>query len=254
MWYIIKHIVKFGGNMAKRFVVEDKDIFIEENKICIVGSEAKHIRVLRHAVGDIISVNKYLVDIQKIDKDKVYGSILGETQEKGVPLKNITLIQSYLKADKMEYVVQKAVELGVAEIKPVISRNTVVKLEEKDCVKKTERLNKIVKEAIGQCGRTDDVKVDNVKKLCNIDLSKYDLVILCYEKAESSFKSIEKNIIDAQNIAVIIGPEGGFDAQEVELICKNNNAVSVLFGERILRAETASVYMLSILDYLSQKR
>lgn len=237
--------------MAKRFVIDDKDISIDGNKICVQGSEAKHIKVLRHQVGDTINVNSYLVEIQKIEKEKIFGAILDKVEKRGEPNKNITLIQAYLKSDKMEYVVQKSVELGVSQITPVLSKNTVVKLDEKDAMKKIDRLNKIAKEAIGQCGRTDDVNVETVKKLCDMDITKYDLVILCYEKAKMKLYDIHKNIADAQDIAVIIGPEGGFDEQEVEELCKNANVVSVLFGERILRAETASIYMLSILDYLS---
>lgn len=237
--------------MAKRFVVDDKNILVEGNNICVKGNEVKHIKVLRHNTGDKININKYVVEIQKIDKERVSGVIVGNADTKGVPTKCVTLIQAYLKSDKMEYVVQKAVELGATCIKPVTSTNTVVKLDEKECIKKVDRLNKIAKEALGQCGRTDCVIVENVEKLCNIDLTKYDLVILCYEKAEIKLQSIQNNITSVKNIAVIIGPEGGFDEQEVEKICNNRNVISILFGERILRAETASVYILSILDYLS---
>lgn len=239
--------------MAKRFIVEDNDVLIEENYICIKGTEAKHIKVLRHEIGDIVNINEYKVKIEKIDKESVSGVIVGKLEDKGVPTKNITLIQSYLKSDKMEYVVQKAVELGVSQILPVVSKNTVVKLDEKDAVKKTERLNKIAKEAIGQCGRTDNVSVERVKKLENVNLSSFDLVLFCYENAKESLQSVHKKICDAQSVAVIIGPEGGFDTNEVAELCENSNVVPVVFGERILRAETASVYMLSILDYLSEK-
>lgn len=237
--------------MAKRFVVDDKDILIEGNNICVRGAEAKHIKVLRHNTGDRININKYVVEISKIDKESVSGIIVGEADKKGVPTKCVTLIQSYLKSDKMEYVVQKAVELGVSSVLPVVSKNTVVKLDEKDAVKKVERLNKIAKEAIGQCGRTDSVSIKNVEKLEYVDLSSFDLVLLCYEGATVSLKDIQPNIQAAQSIAVIIGPEGGFDTSEVKLLCESSNVAPVVFGERILRAETASMYILSILDYLS---
>lgn len=237
--------------MAKRFVVDDKDILIEGNNICVRGAEAKHIKVLRHNTGDRININKYVVEISKIDKESVRGVIVGEADKKGVPTKGVTLIQSYLKSDKMEYVVQKAVELGVSSVWPVVSKNTVVKLDEKDVAKKVERLNKIAKEAIGQCGRTDSVSIKNVEKLEYVDLSSFDLVLLCYEGATVSLKDIQPNIEAAQSIAVIIGPEGGFDTSEVKLLCESSNVALVVFGERILRAETASMYILSILDYLS---
>lgn len=237
--------------MAKRFIVEDKDVIKKENLIEISGEQVNHIKALRHEIGENINVNNYLVKLQKIDKDKIYGEVLGKVCDVGVPNKNITLIQSYLKSDKMEYVVQKAVELGASNIQPVLSKNTVVKLDEKDMVKKQERLNKIAVEAVGQCGRTDTVNVLPIKRLCDIDLSFFDLVILCHEKAVNSINGIEKYIGDAYKIAVLIGPEGGFDDNEVDSMSKGKNVVSVVFGKRILRAETASVYMLSILDYLS---
>lgn len=237
--------------MAKRFVVDDKDIIIEGNNICIKGEEAKHIKVLRHNTGDRININKYVVEIERIDKESVNGIVIGDADEKGIPTKSIALIQSYLKSDKMEYVVQKAVELGVSSVLPVVSKNTVVKLDEKDVVKKVERLNKIAKEAIGQCGRTDSVIIKNVKKLEHVDLTSFDLVLFCYEGATVRLKDVQQKMQVAQSIAVIVGPEGGFDEKEVKMLCENSNVAPVVFGERILRAETASAYILSILDYLS---
>ena len=237
--------------MSKRFIVEDKNIVKKENLIEISGEQVNHIKALRHEIGENINVNNYLVKLQKIDKDKIYGEVLDKACEVGVPNKNITLIQSYLKSDKMEYVVQKAVELGASSIQPVLSKNTVVKLDEKDMIKKQERLNKIAVEAVGQCGRTDMVSVLPIKRLCDIDLSFFDLVILCHEKAVNSINGIEKYIGDVYKIAILIGPEGGFDDNEVDNMSKGKNVVSIVFGKRILRAETASVYMLSILDYLS---
>ena len=242
-----------GGYMAKRFVVDDIDVVIEDNRIEISGEQVNHIKALRHEIGEQVNINNYLVEIKKISKEKIYGVILNKIQPKGIPSKNITLIQSYLKSDKMEYVVQKSVELGVSNVQPVISKNTVVKLDEKDAIKKIERLNKIAVEAVGQCGRTDCVKVEPVKKLNDIDFTSFDLVILCYEKATCNLADIENKMTEALNIAVIIGPEGGFDEHEIEILYNIKNLSTVLFGERILRAETASVYMLSILDYLSKK-
>ena len=239
--------------MAKRFVVDDIDVVIEDDRIEISGEQVNHIKALRHEIGEQVNINNYLVEIKKISKEKIYGVILNKIQPKGIPSKNITLIQSYLKSDKMEYVVQKSVELGVSNVQPVISKNTVVKLDEKDAIKKIERLNKIAVEAVGQCGRTDCVKVEPVKKLNDIDFTSFDLVILCYEKATCTLADIENKMTEALNIAVIIGPEGGFDEHEIEILYNIKNLSTVLFGERILRAETASVYMLSILDYLSKK-
>lgn len=237
--------------MAKRFVVNECDITKEGENINITGSEVQHIKALRKEVGCQIEVNEYVVEIQSISKKGVQAKIIKKAQSKGVPKKNITLIQSYLKSDKMDYVVQKAVELGVKSIQPVISKNTVVKLDTKDYTKKQDRLDKIAKEAIGQCGRTDEVKINSICKLEQVNFEQYNLVLLCFEKGEVHLKQVEEKILHSNNIAVIIGPEGGFSDQEVEKILNGNeNVISVIFGERILRAETASMYILSVLEYI----
>lgn len=237
--------------MAKRFIVEKQDIKIDGENIEITGSEVRHINVLRKNVGDNILVNEYVVEITKLEKDKIYGTVIDRAEDNGVPSVNITLIQSYLKSDKMDYVVQKAVELGVKTIIPVLSKNTVVKLDEKDSAKKVERLNKIAKEAIGQCGRTDAVIVESVSKLKDVDFSKYDLVIICHEKGKQYLTDILEDIYASLNVAVVIGPEGGLDEEEIANIeCENKKII--VFGERVLRAETASLYILSVFDYLLQ--
>lgn len=237
--------------MAKRFVVEKDDLKIQDNIIEIYGAEAHHINVLRKRVGQNILVNEYEVEIIDIEKEKVVGKVITKAKDVGVPNVDITLIQSYLKSDKMDYVVQKAVELGVKNIIPVLSKNTVVKLNEKDSIKKVERLTKIAKEAIGQCGRTDDVIVENVKNIKDVELNEYDLVLICHEKGITKINEILKDIYSSQKIAVIVGPEGGLDEKEIkDLVCDNKK--TIVFGERVLRAETASIYILSILDYLFQ--
>lgn len=235
--------------MSKRFIVKENNIKKEDNNIVIYGDEAHHINVLRHRVKDNIYINQYLVEITKLDKDYVEGIVIGNLEQRGIPKKKITLMQSYLKSDKMEYVVQKAVELGVKEITPVLSRNCVVKLEDKDKLKKIDRLNKIAKEAVEQCGRGDEVIVKNVENLLKIDFSKYDAILVCHEASNNSLKEAIDKISNLNNIAVIIGPEGGLDENEVQELLKNKNTYIVSLGERVLRAETASFSILSILWY-----
>lgn len=235
--------------MSKRFVVNKDNIEIDNEKITVIGEEVHHINVLRYQVEDIVYINEYEVKIENLNKESLHGQIIGSLIQKGIPNKNITLIQSYLKSDKMDYVVQKAVELGVKTIVPVLTKNTVVKLDEKDKIKKLDRLSKIAKGAIEQCGRTDIVKVESVKKIFEIDFSKYDAVLICHETSTQPLKDVIKSVKAKQNIAVLVGPEGGLDNDEVEKILKNDNTFSISLGERILRAETASLAVLSILDY-----
>lgn len=234
--------------MARRFVTDDCKII--DNIIEIYGEEAKHIEVLRHKVNDIIEVNNRNCKIIGIEKNKVVCEMFGEEIERGIPGVDITLYQALLKSDKMEYVIQKSVELGISKIVPFESKNIVVKLKDNEKNKKIDRWNKISKEATKQCGRTDTVEVTNIMTFNEImsSLEEYTSVILAYENEEQPLKEVLKQI-DNKKIAIIIGAEGGFDKKEVEKVLQNKKAVSVSLGSRILRAETASLNLISILGY-----
>lgn len=203
--------------------------------------------------GDNVNINEYVVKISSINDNVLMGKIVGKVEKKGEPKINITIFMGYIKADKMDYVIQKSVELGVRKIVPVLTKNSVVKLDDKDKLKKKERLQKIVTEAIGQCGRTDDVIMGDILDLKNIEkiLLPYDLVLVCHEQEKNSLHDLLKEYKNEtiKNIAVIIGPEGGLDKDEIKRLLEYGNAKCVCFGERILRAETAANYILSILDY-----
>lgn len=235
--------------MARRFVIDGSFNVGEDIKIS--GDEARHIMVLRHNVGDEILINDKICKINNITKQDVLCTAIGVAEEKGVPETKITLFQALLKSDKMEFVIQKAVELGVHEVVPFFSKNVVVKLDEKDKIKKFERWNKISVEASKQCGRSDIVEVTGV---CNFNemldkLNDFDIVIIAYENETKKLKEVIKGKYKVKNIAVIIGAEGGFDKCEVEKVLEKSNASSVSLGDRILRAETASLNLISILMY-----
>ena len=235
--------------MARRFVVNGS--FNVGEDIKILGDEARHIMVLRHNVGDEILVNDKICKIKNITKQDVLCTVIGKAEEKGVPKTKITLFQALLKSDKMEFVIQKAVELGVHEVVPFSSKNVVVKLDEKYKIKKHERWNKISVEASKQCGRSDIVEV---MRVCDFNemldkLNDFDIVIIAYENEKRELKEVIKEKYNAKKIAIIIGAEGGFDKSEVEKVLEKNNASSVSLGNRILRAETASLNLISILMY-----
>ncbi|MBQ7668906.1 MAG: 16S rRNA (uracil(1498)-N(3))-methyltransferase [Clostridia bacterium] len=234
--------------MPRRFITENYKI---NNNMIEIFDEAKHIQVTRNKIGDTIEINEYICKIVSIDKSSITCEIIGNAEKVGIPKTNITLYQALLKADKMEYVIQKSVELGVSKIVPFISKNVVVKVDEKDANKKVDRWNKIAIEAVKQCGRSDMVGVENVEKFSEMlnSLLSFDRVILAYENEKEPLKRVLREINSNEKIAIVIGSEGGFDIKEVEDILKNKNAVSVSLGERILRAETASLYLLSILMY-----
>lgn len=170
----------------------------------------------------------------------------------GVPKTNITLYIAFLKSDKMDYLVQKAVEIGVKRIVPFFSKNVVVKLDEKSKVKRREKLQKIADEACKQCGRMDTVNIEEFLNFNELkDSLKEDKIFFAYEASKDSLRREindmkQRNI---NNIGIIIGAEGGFLESEAEELNKLDNVCCVSLGERILRAETAAINLLSILIY-----
>ena len=241
--------------MAKRFIVDNQNLEIEENKIEISGEEVKHIQVLRFNIGDEIHINEYICKITDITKKSIRADIISLAKEKGVPRNNLVLFQALLKSDKMEYVVQKSVELGITSFVPITTKNIVVKLDSKDRIKKQDRWNKISKEASKQCDRTDIVNVQSVMEFKEIEseFSKLDAVFFAYEQEISSLRKAIEAVKQKgnlkKNIGILIGAEGGFTKEEAEILSSIKNVYPVSLGERILRAETASLNLISIINY-----
>ena len=154
---------------------------------------------------------------------------------------DIILAMSLIRREKFEFVLQKATELGVSKIIPIVTSRCIVQAK-KD---KQERYTQIVLEAAQQCKRDRIPEMSEVKKLKEITDIPFDTKIVAYEKEEGT-----KQIVDAyqngKNTLVLIGPEGGFSEEEIEELTAHDFQ-SVSLGKRILRAETAAVYALSIL-------
>lgn len=231
---------------------------IQGNSIEIIGEDVSHIKnVLRYKIGDEILVSnmqdkEYKCEIIKLLKDKVILKILKEhaIQEDAV---NITLFQGLPKKDKMELIIQKCTELGIKEIVPVITNRVIVKVDQKDKIKKEQRWQKIACEASKQSLRNDILKVLPICELKKTieNINKYDTIILAYEEEkQNKLKDLIGNIkeIKAKNIAIFIGPEGGFNKEEVEFLIKYKAKVITL-GKRILRTETAGMYLCCVLMY-----
>lgn len=239
--------------MARRFIVRDDDITrLNDKNIKIKGTEVKHIQVLRHNINDEIIVNENIYKIIDMTRDTIDLEYIKEALVIGVPKTNITLYIAFLKSDKMDYLVQKAVEIGVKRIVPFFSKNVVVKLEEKSKVKRREKLQKIADEACKQCGRMDTVNIEEFLNFNELkDSLKEDKIFFAYEASKDSLRREindmkQRNI---NNIGIIIGAEGGFLESEAEELNKLDNVCCVSLGERILRAETAAINLLSILIY-----
>ena len=227
-----------------------------DNLLRIKGGEVHHINVLRYKVKDHVYVNEYEIEITELSDTTLVGNVVGTIESRGEPKVDITLFQAYLKSDKMDYVVQKAVELGVKEITPIITKNVIVKLEDKDKTKKVERLSKIAKEAVEQCGRTDIVRVNSVSRVIDVDFSVFDAILVCHEQSKNNLNDTMNSLKKEgklKKVAVLIGPEGGFEQSEVDSMLLPKNTYEVSLGQRVLRAETASLCILSILWYELEK-
>lgn len=240
-----------------RFFVDDIDGNIDE--VNITGDDFVHIRkVLRLVPGDEIIVcdgnaNDYTVRISGFSSNSVRGEIIGRKVNKAEPPIYITLFQGIPKSDKMEIIIQKCTELGVYEMVPVINMRTVVKIDdERDVLKKSLRWNRIATDAAKQCnrGRIPIVKTPVSYKQALGMLDDFDLCLIPYEKEESCKlkDTMNKSGVAVKKIAVFVGPEGGFDEEEIKMAL-HNKVLPVSLGPRILRTETAGFTLMSILMY-----
>jgi 16S rRNA (uracil1498-N3)-methyltransferase len=238
--------------------------FVEEDQICdktvtILGSDVNHIKnVLRMKVGEELAVSngmdgkEYRCGIVSIEEDRIVCE-LRFVKEDGVELSSgVYLFQGLPKADKMELIIQKAVELGVYEIIPVACKRCVVKLEEKKAAAKIARWQGIAEAVAKQSKRRIVPKVSDVMSFKEAvgRASSMDVKIIPYELAEGMerTKEIIGSLKPGQEIAVFIGPEGGFEESEIAQAL-GAGIEPVTLGKRILRTETAGFTVLSWIMY-----
>lgn len=218
-----------------KFFVNDKQFY--SDKVEIFGEDVKHIaNVLRKQIGDQINIcnistsENFLCQIDEINKEKIICRVLNKIENNVESNVDITIFQGLPKAEKMELIIQKCTELGANTFYPVQMERCVVKLDSKQEFKKIERWKKIVESAAKQSGRDKVPNVENVinlKELLNL-LEKYDIVLLAYENEhKNTLKNELKQLKSTSKVAIIIGPEGGIDEKEVELLSsarsKSNN-------------------------------
>ncbi len=231
---------------------------ITEKKIYIKGSDVNHIKnVLRMKVGEELQISdgaykKYLCEVESLSADGVVASIIEEQDVDTELPSKLYLFQGLPKSDKMEWIIQKAVELGVYEIIPVATKRAVVKLDDKKSVKKVERWNSIAEGGAKQSGRNLIPEVRNVMSYKEaMEYAKtLDVILIPYELATGmqETKSVIEGIQPGQSVGIFIGPEGGFEEAEVDYAV-DNGAKCITLGKRILRTETAGLTTLSILVY-----
>lgn len=240
-----------------QFFVEPSQI--QKNKIFITGSDVNHIKnVLRMKPGEEISVRngtddrEYRCEITSLSDTEICCT-LRFIKEEGVELPaKVYLFQGIPKSDKMEFIVQKAVELGVYEIIPVTTDRSVVKLDEKKAKGRIFRWQGIAEAAAKQCKRAVIPRIENVMTMSEAVsyASAMDVKLIPYELAEGMERT--KELLDSvpvkSSVAVFIGPEGGFTEKEISL-AKECGIKPVTLGKRILRTETAGLVVLSWLMY-----
>ena len=231
---------------------------VKEEGIYIEGSDVNHMKnVLRMRCGEELVVSdgnnrQYRCAVDGYEEDKALLRILEEKTVDTELSSRIYLFQGLPKQDKMELIVQKAVELGAYQVIPVSTRRSVVKLDEKKALKKVERWQQIALSAAKQAGRGYIPQVADVMSYPEAlsYAKKLDVVLIPYELAEGmkETKEIIESIVPGQSVGIFIGPEGGFEKEEVELALEWG-AKAVTLGRRILRTETAGLAMLSVLMF-----
>ena len=229
-------------------VIAEKENIDENNgKILIKDkSDCNHIQnVYRLNAGNELRIidgeYEYLTEIIQISKKEVFVKILEKKEDSYSLNVNIDVAMGILKNDKMNLAIQKLTEIGVNRIIPLKTERVVVKINEKK-----EKWDVVVRETLKQCRGIKFTEITPVKKLAEIDYSKYDKIIFAYEnsgKSKSLSEIIEKGDKD---ILYIIGPEGGITQEEVDFL-KNNKAMEISLGKRILRAETAAIVVCGII-------
>ena len=229
---------------------------IEKGMLRIEGNEVKHIRrVLRLKAGDgIIVFDSLGKEYEGTIIEEATSSVVIKIQniflsKRDSPL-DVTLAQSLLKGEKMDYLIQKATELGVKEIIPFFSSRSVPLLEKSGKLKRYHRWGRIAIEASKQCGRGVVPKIEPLQDYSEILHMTYpdSLRLILWEREGGKLKEVLERSKEKTRIFFIVGPEGGFSLDEVE-DAKRAGFIPVTLGKRILRAETASLCLLSILKY-----
>ena len=237
-----------------RFYVPDPHI--EKEMLKIEGNEVRHIRrVLRLKVGDNLSVfdgsgREYEGTIVEEDPSAVRVMVQNILSSKTESHLEITLAQSMVKGEKMDYLIQKATELGVKKIIPFFSYRSVPLLDKSKRLKRYHRWERIAVEASKQCGRGVVPKIEPLKDYSEmLQTAPLDsLRLILWERVGESLKEVLKESKEKKKVFFIVGPEGGMSDEEVEH-AKRAGFIPVTLGRRILRSETASLCLLSILQY-----
>ena len=245
--------------MQRFFVTPDQ---VGEDKIRIQGSDVNHMKnVLRMRPGEEVMVSdgnnrQYRCRVEDYPEGEAVLAILEAGLVDTELPSRIYLFQGLPKQEKMELIVQKAVELGVCQVIPVQTRRCVVKLDAKKAAKKVQRWQQIAESAAKQAGRGYIPAVSEVMTFQEaLAFSEaLDIRLIPYELADGmdGTRKILDGIRPGQSVGIFIGPEGGFEKEEVSRAVEAG-AMPITLGKRILRTETAGIAVLSILMYRLEK-
>lgn len=224
------------------------------DSLVINGPDAQHIRrALRMQPGEHLTVcdgqgTDYACQITAFEGEGVRLSVLSQAPSSTEPSLAVTLYQGLPKGDKMDWILQKAVELGVTAVVPLATSRSVIRLDGKE-EKKRERWQRIAAEAAGQCGRGIVPRVESPLSFAQaLPLLRKDKTICFYEGGGQPLS----RLVDAgeARLSIVIGPEGGFAEEEIAALRSAGAAVATL-GPRILRCETAPLAALTLLMHLT---
>lgn len=240
-----------------RFFVPEENL--REKQIVIQGDDVNHIKnVLRMPVGERVTIScgkgvDYVCSIAKLGEHEIVLDIQEKQPVKTELPVEIILFQALPKKDKMELVIQKAIELGVSRVVPVKAKRCVVKLDDKKEEKKITRWQAIAEAAAKQSGRGIIPEIHSVLgfEQALAMAEKLATVLIPYELCENMTDSVQamKKAAAGKSIGIFIGPEGGFERSEVEQAI-DHGAIPISLGKRILRTETAGLAALSVLMFM----
>ncbi len=222
---------------------------VSDDSVSIYGSDARQIcSVLRLSSGDRIAAldgtgHIYTAEITKASPAAVVAMIMKKSELDTEPRVKIALAQSLPKGNKLEFILQKGTEIGVAEFQIMTSARTIPKVSAESADKKIVRWQRVVKEAAEQSFRARIPTVEGISSLEEVcrQIQNYDLAICLWEdESQISFKKLLSENSSAQSVLLIVGPEGGFEEKEAQMM-QESGAGTATLGKRILRCETAAI-------------